>query len=297
MSSFKIVNELNGLGNALAIQGIPIGSGAPDDEQVIIYDEDSRQWRFQTNTPKVDRSGDTMTGDLFLSIASDMTRQLVCETLSPGQSFRILFGDTANRIRYFQGGAGINSFADGLLTLRTLDGPSTVELDIGRLSIFGELSLSNGGVMRGIDPPTVFPQEIAPKIYVDDRPDGTVSVRAAHLNTLNEDAYEWSFGDDEDQFNVQNIGWVAFRDGIITNMGLSGCEYDGALITVDVTIALVINGVEQAASVTKGAAEFGATIEFVTPLSFSAGDRITFRSKTTVAGNQSFVASFLAVFT
>ncbi len=298
MSHFNVVNPLQNADNALFIQGIPVGSGIPTDGQILTYNGATRQWVLTTQSisNKVDKSGDTMTGDLFLSIASDVTRQLGCNDLGAGETFRLLMGNATNAfIEYAEttglleyrgrSSAGFRPFPVNAANLIVND----TEVILTR-----PLSISTNVVASLGDP--IANTDGANKDYTDTTVVNTVSVTASSRGGLTVNRYQFSFGSGEaGTFDTGPIGWTAFRDGEITDLSIAGEQFAGSLMPA-VTVALSINNVEQASyTVTKGASVFSATTSFGTPLAFSAGDNINFRSKTTQgSGSNQVIVSFLA---
>ncbi len=290
MTDFEVFSRQ--LGNALTLQKIPISSNTPSNGDTITYDSSLNQWVFspaQTGAGKVDRSGDTMTGDLFLSIASDVTRQLGCNDLQPGDTFRVLMGNATNAfIEYDENLGSLIGRGRSSVIFQTQDFTPTITLGATTITCSGDLDMA-GNRITDLGAP-VSDQDLVTKEYVDTRIN-KITVRAAHEGNVSNGSY-FSFGAVD--LNATSIGWTAFRSGRITDLGLSGCAGNGNLIGA-VTITLVKNAVNQVGyTVTKGATVYGATTTFGTPLEFVAGDRIDFRSLTNQNGSQAFVASFFA---
>jgi hypothetical protein len=64
-----------------------------DDTDVV-----TKQYADNTDNLRILKSGDTMTGDLVLSIGENDVRQLGCNNLTTGKSFNILLGSTSDKI-------------------------------------------------------------------------------------------------------------------------------------------------------------------------------------------------------
>lgn len=191
---------------------------------------------------------------------------------------------------------------DGILRFTSEAGPSLrggdeiIQVDsfVGVLIGSAAVNMEGNKVVNLLDP--VINTDASTKAYADANESFLVTVSAARRGVTTLDAHEWSFGaSDAATYDTGVIGWVAYKAGVLTDISLSGCTSTSGL-GPEVTVALSINDVEQAPAyrVTKGAAAFGTTVSFATPLAFSVGDRINFISKTTTATPQALIASFLA---
>ncbi len=283
--------DITQIGDAKFVQEIPISSTPPTDGQVLEYNLSTGSWEPASilDSGKVDKSGDTMTGDLFLSIASDVTRQLGCNDLQPGDTFRVLMGSADAFIEYDETAGSLISQGRTFVGARSSGAARWLLSD--RFLVLGGVIIMVGNRISNIADPTQT-DEGATKAYVDNI--NTVSVTASASGGLSVDAHTFSFGDDEGTNNTAPLGWVAPKAGTITDMSLSACSNTQSLVA-SLTAGLVLNGVEQVGyTVTKGAAVFGATTSFGTPLAFSAGDRINFISKSALGGQNAIIVSFLA---
>lgn len=54
----------------------------------------------QSGADKVSKSGDTMTGDLLLSIGTDTIRQLGCTDITTGKGFSLVLGNVRNQLQF-----------------------------------------------------------------------------------------------------------------------------------------------------------------------------------------------------
>src|SRR5271165_6870398 len=76
-------------------------------QSVVNVDEKYADQKFMTLSTnlavKVDKSGDTLTGDLYLSCDNDNERSLGIKDIAEGKSISYLLGDFAHQIRYNYG--------------------------------------------------------------------------------------------------------------------------------------------------------------------------------------------------
>ena len=123
---------------------------------------------------RVEKAGDTMTGDLFLSnntSGPDIVRHLGCLDISEGKIFSITMSSIDNQFKFENDNS--NQFPN-LLTVETTDGfavnvVSTRELEVGGgfIKIFSYLNMV-GHKVSSVADPTVN-QDVATKRYVDAR--------------------------------------------------------------------------------------------------------------------------------
>ena len=181
----------------------------------------------------------------------------------------------------------------------------------------GDLSM-NGGVVRGLPttyPPVTYagdeatswiqsvklmqdaithiaepkePDNAATKNYVDLRKP-LITVWAEENAVLNEGEYEWSFGNGGHGRGHSLAGYTMMAAGRILRMGLSVNNPRSPMV-----VNIVVNGAENTAyGVTKSAGQYSGTQVFTTPLELAQGNRINFRSATTLRGVTSANVSIL----
>jgi hypothetical protein len=107
---------------------------------------------------------------------------------------------------------------------------------------------------------------------------GYAMLWAEESNRLNNNQYEWSYGDSDTDIDG---GLTQIRDGHIIGMSLNLPTAGGGNTQVEV----VVNGVGSG-SVTAPGGSRTAFTEFAVPVAFSAGDVITFRTITAGGANE-----------
>lgn len=215
---------------------------------------------------RVLKTGDTMSGDL------DMGGQLVrgLPTTYPP----LYQGDEAASWKQVVG-----------LTLDALN--TVVKLD-GNDPMTGDLKMGNHQIKGVTDP--AEPQDAATKNYVDSRKP-LITVWAEESGPLNNNKYEWSFGDGA-SIGYANRGYPMLDAGRVLRMGLAGLSRGGAPGTISVNVA--VNGVENASyGVTKPSGQYSGTSTFGTPLELAQGDIINFKSASTNSGVTNATVSLL----
>ena len=112
-----------------------------------------------------------------------------------------------------------------------------------------------------------------------------VSIQAEQNGAITNNAYEWSFGE-----NNPHYGWPCPSNGRI----LCGAIYAtaGNNAPGEMKVAVVVNGAETG-MITKLNNQFSFHFSFSTPLELQAADRVNFRSKTTNASVTHAVISLI----
>ena len=169
---------------------------------------------------------------------------------------------------------------------------STRKFEVGEgfTKIYSDLNMS---VEKGDESqhPHVRHPDAATKKYVDARKP-LITVWAEEKGSITSGNYEWSFGNGGDGSNHRRIGYTMLASGRVLRMGLSATTSSGP--PGESRIVIVVNGVVNAAyAVIKPNNQYSGTNTFQTPLEVSEGDRINFRSASTVSNVIGAVVSLL----
>ena len=156
-------------------------------------------------------------------------------------------------------------------------------------SWFQVVRLKQDAVTRVREP--IDPDNAATKNYVDSRKP-LITVWAEEKGALNNNHYEWSFGNGGDGDIHGATGYTMMTRGRILRMGLSASSNGSAQGTA--TVNVVVNGTENTAyGVTKQSGHFSGTTTFTTPLEVAQGNRINFRSATATVAITSAIVCLL----
>ena len=156
-------------------------------------------------------------------------------------------------------------------------------------SWFQVVRLKQDAVTRVREP--IDPDNAATKNYVDSRKP-LITVWAEEKGALNNNHYEWSFGNGGDGDIHGATGYTMMTRGRILRMGLSASSNGSAQGTA--TVNVVVNGTENTAyGVTKQSGHFSGTTNFATPLELAQGNRINFRSATATVAITSAIVCLL----
>ena len=207
------------------------------------------------DTNKVSKSGDTMTGELFMD--GNLIKGL------PTHYPHIYSGDT------------VPSWAQVVGIMKEL-GDASVMRD-GTQAMTGNLNMNDHFINNLTNP--VNAQDAATKNYVDQRKP-IISIHAEESSAIIAGEYQWSFGNGATGDGFATCGYVMMSSGRLLRMGLSSVTSSGATDN-QTTVAIVVNGVaDNSFAVTKLLFEYSGNNTFTTPKELSQGDVINFRSLT-----------------
>ena len=200
----------------------------------------------------VDKSGDTMTGDL------DMSGNRVTNVpYTPANT-----SDAANAAYVIQGDLDIEQ--------------KTVLRD-GTQAMTGNLDMDDHFINNLPNP--VNAQDVATKNYVDQRKP-IISIHAEESSPIVVGEYQWSFGNGATGNGFATCGYVMMSSGRLLRMGLSSVKSSGGTDNQTI-VAIVVNGVvDNNFAVTKPIFEYSGNNTFTPTRELSQGDVINFRSLT-----------------
>ena len=205
------------------------------------------------DTNKVSKSGDTMTGELFMD--GNLIKGL------PTHYPHVYSGDT------------VPSWAQVMGIMQEL-GDASVLRD-GTQAMTGNLNMNDHFINNLTNP--VNAQDAATKNYVDQRKP-IISIHAEESSPIVVGEYQWSFGNGATGNGFATCGYVMMSSGRLLRMGLSSVTGSGATNNLT-TVGIVVNGtVDNAFAVTKPLFQYSGTNTFITPKELSQGDVINFRS-------------------
>ena len=119
-----------------------------------------------------------------------------------------------------------------------------------------------------------------------------ITVWAEENDSINDNAYEWSFGNGSAGGSHRTCGYTMMTPGRVIRMGLviSGNSTEPG----DATVNIVVNGVEMTAyGITKAVNLNSGTAVFETPLELNRGDVVNFRSASTNSSVSSATVALL----
>ena len=127
----------------------------------------NKKYVDERDSTKVSKTGDTMTGNLFLNAGSDRTRTMGCKDLRGNKQFHLLLGSTTNKMQ---------CQANNPITLQTTDGflCKQGENDIirfgksstdRRIELYQNITMNEKNIVNLHDPAEA--QDAATKNYVD----------------------------------------------------------------------------------------------------------------------------------
>ena len=181
---------------------------------------------------RVSKSGDTMTGDLLLSVDNDTTRELGCLDLRLGKGFNLVLGNTRNRLQFRLAN---RTRYQGPITLETTHGfmvrvrnenvcQMGTKANPPMIMIHKNITM-NSHKIRHLAEPTL-PHEAATKDYVDRKVDllpilsydGHIPPLEANTSKTGFIVHASSYCDNDHQpwmaFNSGRIGeWVTRGEG------------------------------------------------------------------------------------
>ena len=200
----------------------------------------------------VDKSGDTMTGDLDMS-----GNRVMNVPYAPANT-----SDAANAAYVIQG---------------DLDVEQKTVLRDGTQAMTGNLDMDVHFINNLPNP--VNAQDAATKNYVDQRKP-IISIHAEESSPIVVGEYQWTFGNGATGDGFATCGYVMVASGRLLRMGLSSVKSSGGTDNQSI-VAIVVNGtVDNTFAVTKPIFEYSGNITFTTPRELSQGDVINFRSLT-----------------
>ena len=130
------------------------------------------------------------------------------------------------------------------------------------------------------------------KSYVDDQVRNrkpVITVFAEEYGQMQDNQYEWSFGNGASGPGHVNCGYIMLGAGRLLRMGLASSNTSSTA-----RVNIVVSGTENTSySVEKMIGSYSGTVVFTTPLELSQGDRINLRSATTNRSNPCGVVSLL----
>src|ERR1043165_8817758 len=185
---------------------------------------------------KVSKTGDTVSGDLFITASSDpaVDRILGCNNIQEGQRFTLLLGNTGNKISFLK-----STKKKPPVVIRTTDGlrvlindevaieiVKTTEEPVRRINVFKDIYM-NGARIAGLAEP-VADGNPATKKYVDEcfkkclvgyipnlEADNSITGFAAHSCSPEYEAYKafnnLSLGDSKFQGTDYVKGWLQIK--------------------------------------------------------------------------------------
>ena len=207
------------------------------------------------DTNKVSKSGDTMTGELFMD--GNLIKGL------PTHYPHVYSGDT------------VPSWAQVMGIMQEL-GDASVLRD-GTQAMTGNLDMDNHFINNLPNP--VNAQDVATKNYVDQRKP-IISIHAEESSPIVVGEYQWSFGNGATGDGFATCGYVMMSSGRLLRMGLSSVKSSGGTDNQTI-VAIVVNGtVDNNFTVTKPIFEYSGNNTFTTRKELSQGDVINFRSLT-----------------
>ncbi len=245
---------------------------------------------------RVLKAGDTMSGDLRMSIGSDTVRLLGCDDLTAGRGFSLPLGNLQNQLQFAVIPPPQNQTP---VTMQTTHGflvqiNNELVCQLGdpgpdnQVILHRRIAMNNNLIKFLQD--LAEPQDAATKNYVDSRKP-VITVWAEENGSMTDNEYEWSFGNGGSGGNA-NRGYPMLAAGRVLRMGLAATANAGAPGAASVNV--VVNGVENASyGVTKPSGQYSGTSTFGTPLELAQGDRVNFRSASTNTGVTTAVVSLL----
>ena len=103
-----------------------------------------------------------------------------------------------------------------------------------------------------------------------------ITVVAEESGPMQNNQYEWSFGNGSSGPGHANCGYIMLGGGRLLRMGLASSNTSSRA-----QVNIVINGIENTSySVEKMIGSYSGTVTFTTPLELSEGDRVNLRSVT-----------------
>ena len=103
-----------------------------------------------------------------------------------------------------------------------------------------------------------------------------ITVVAEESGPMQNNQYEWSFGNGSSGPGHANCGYIMLGGGRLLRMGLASSDTSSRA-----QVNIVINGIENTSySVEKMIGSYSGTVTFTTPLELSEGDRVNLRSVT-----------------
>ena len=135
------------------------------------------------------------------------------------------------------------------------------------------------------------PSNAATKRYVDSRKP-IITLWAEEKDSIDNNEYEWSFGNGSAGATHRNCGYTMMTSGRVIRMGLVASS--SSTVPNDITVNIVVNGVEKTAyGITKaGSMPSGFTV-FEIPMELNRGDVVNFRSATTNSSVSNAIVSLL----
>jgi hypothetical protein len=249
----------------------------------------------------VNITGDTMTGDLIVDGAlatttiGDQGIDIEDGNIAIGRATGGPAVDIQQRALIPGDGIRVRNQGDTIFFQQGINAANNLEIrhtqvPVPQVSIITELrsDLAGNGYISSLNDP-VLSSDAATKNYVDNKAYITVFANK-NLSTTN-GLNEYSFGNGSHSTGniVGRSGYVCMTAGEITNMGLSSVANNNVTVGT-LRVSVVLNGVLQNAySVTKPNGQFSGTASFGSPLAVSAGDVISFQSRTTLTTQSTIV--------